>query len=108
MAEISVENIGDFANLLLDRSSVLTMESFEVKENESDRINNMLSQLNFVLVSVADVIQNLKVGKGRYTPTLSEVNSHAIVNEYKPHRPYQNLEMWPAKRKRYSILPVRA
>ena len=102
--EISVENIGDFANLLLDRSSVLTMESFEVKENESDRINNMLSQLNFVLVSVADVIQNLKVGKGRYTPTLSEVNSHAIVNEYKPHRPYQNLEMWPAKRKRYSSL----
>ena len=98
--ETTIENIGEFANLLLERSSVLSMHLFDVKESESDSINNMLSQLSFVLLNVAGVIQNLKVGKGRYTPTLSEVNSHAIVSNYRPHRPYQNLKMWPAKPKR--------
>lgn len=102
--ETTIKNIGEFGGLLLERSSVLTMHPFDVPESESDRINNILSQLNYVLVNVGGVIQNLQVGKGRYTPTLSEVNSHAIVNKYKPHRPYQNLEMWPAKRKRYSSL----
>jgi len=99
-----VENLGDFAGLLLERSAVLTMHPFHVREEDSDSINNMLSQLNFVLTKVADVIKNLKVGKGRYTTVLSDTNSHAIVNKYRPHRPYKNKGMWPAKRDQYYSL----
>ncbi len=96
--------MSDFADLLLKRSSVLTMHPFHIQESDSDNINNLLTQLNFVLKCVADVIKNLKVGKGPYATVLSNTNSHAIVNEYKPHRPYENLEMWPAKRdEHYSL-----
>ncbi len=94
-----IESVNQFADMLVSKAGLLTSVPFEIRENESDEINDLLSKLIFVQTSFLQMLENLEIGLGRYEPTLSDANSHMIVYKESPRTAYDLLPMWPLKRK---------
>ena len=94
-----IETREQFAEMLVEKAGILTTIPFEISEEESLELNDLLSKLISVQKNFLHVLENLEFGSGRYKPVLSDVNSHMIVYKESPRTAYDTLPMWPMKRK---------
>ena len=94
-----IETRKQFAEMLVDKAGILTTIPFEISEEESLELKDLLSKLISVQKTFLHVLENLEFGSGRYKPALSDVNSHMIVYKESPRTAYDTLPMWPMKRK---------
>ena len=94
-----IETRKQFAEMLVEKAEILTTIPFEISEEESLELNDLLSKLISVQKTFLQVLENLEFGSGRYKPVLSDVNSHMIVYKESPRTAYDTSPMWPMKRK---------
>ena len=94
-----IETRKQFAEMLVDKAGILTTIPFEISEEESLELNDLLSKLISVQKTFLHVLEHLEFGSGRYKPVLSDVNSHMIVYKESPRTAYDTSPMWPMKRK---------
>ncbi|MGB2176164.1 MAG: AAA family ATPase [Candidatus Poseidoniaceae archaeon] len=94
-----IETRKQFAEMLVDKAGILTTIPFEISEEESLELNDLLSKLISVQKTFLHVLENLEFGSGHYKPVLSDVNSHMIVYKESPRTAYDTSPMWPMKRK---------
>ena len=94
-----IETRKQFAEMLVDKAGILTTIPFEISEEESLELNDLLSKLISVQKTFLHTLENLEFGSGRYKPVLSDVNSHMIVYKESPRTAYDTSPMWPMKRK---------
>ena len=99
-----IEDVHEFGELLLERTHLLTSRPFDVPEDQSGELNDLLSELIFTQRTVLDMFEKIKIGSGRYEPDLSNPEHHMLTNKKEPQIPYANLPMWPIKRKRWESL----
>ena len=94
-----IETRKQFAEMLVDKAGILTTIPFEISEEESLELNDLLSKLISVQKTFLNTLENLEFGSGHYKPVLSDVNSHMIVYKESPRTAYDTSPMWPMKRK---------
>ena len=94
-----IETRKQFAGMLVEKAGILTTIPFEISEEESLELNDLLSKLISVQKTFLHVLEHLEFGSGRYKPVLSDVNSHMIVYKESPRTAYDTSPMWPMKRK---------
>ena len=99
-----IEDVHQFGELLLSRTHLLISQSFDVPEDKSNDLNDLLSELIYTQRTVLDMFEKLKIGSGQYEPDLSNPEHHMITNQKEPRIPYEYLPMWPIKRKRWESL----
>jgi len=99
-----IEDVHEFGELLLERTHLLISRPFDVPEDKSGELNDLLSELIFTQRAVLDMFEKLKIGSGPYEPDLSNPEHHMVTNKKEPRIPYANLPMWPIKRKRWESL----
>lgn len=99
-----IEDLDDFGVLLLERTHLLSSRPFDVPEEKSGELNDLLSEVIFTQRTVLDMFENLKIGSGPYEPDLSNPEHHMVTNKKEPRIPYSNLPMWPVKWKRWESL----
>ena len=103
-----IEDVHEFGELLLERTHLLISRPFDVPEDKSGELNDLLSELIFTQRAVLDMFEKLKIGSGPYEPDLSNPEHHMVTNKKEPRIPYANLPMWPIKRKRISRIGLEA
>jgi ATP-dependent Zn protease len=99
-----IENLHQFGELLLSRTHLFSSRPFDVPEDKSDELNDLLSELIFTQRAVLDMFEKLKIGSGPYEPVLSNSDHHMVTNKKERRIPYSNLPMWPIKTKRWESL----
>ena len=99
-----IEDVHEFGELLLERTHLLSSRPFDVPEEKSGELNDLLSELIFTQKTVLDMFENIKIGSGPYEPDLSNPEHHMVTNKKEPRIPYANLPMWPIKWQRWESL----
>jgi len=99
-----IEDVHEFGELLLESTHLLSSRPFDVPEEKSDELNDLLSELIFTQRTVLDMFEKFKIGSGQYEPDLSNPEHHMVTNKKEPRIPYANLPMWPIKWKRWESL----
>ena len=99
-----IEYVHGFGELLLERTHLLSSRPFDVPEDKSGELNDLLSELIFTQKTVLEMFENLKIGSGPYEPDLSNPEHHMVTNKKEPRIPFANLPMWPIKWKRWESL----
>ena len=99
-----IEDVHEFSELLLERTHLLSSRPFDVPEEKSGELNDLLSELIFTQKTVLDMFENIKIGSGPYEPDLSNPEHHMVTNKKEPRIPYANLPMWPIKWQRWESL----
>ena len=99
-----IEHVHEFGELLLERTHLLSSRPFDVPEDKSGELNDLLSELIFTQRTVLEMFEKFKIGSGPYEPDLSNPEHHMVTNKKEPRIPYANLPMWPIKWKRWESL----
>ena len=99
-----ITDVHEFGELLLERTHLLSSRPFDVPEDKSGELNDLLSELIFTQRTVLEMFEKLKIGSGPYEPDLSNPEHHMVTNKKEPRIPYANLPMWPIKWKRWESL----
>ena len=99
-----IKHVHEFGELLLERTHLLSSRPFDVPEDKSGELNDLLSELIFTQRTVLKMFEKLKIGSGPYEPDLSNPEHHMVTNKKEPRIPYANLPMWPIKWKRWESL----
>ena len=92
---INVETYGEGGIEFVKNSSVLSGFDYPMSQKESKEINDLLQNLIWSMGKYAKTLESLPIGEGKYSPTLSDVNSHVVTNNHRPRETYQNRGMWP-------------
>lgn len=79
-------------------ASALTSFEYSMSPEESAEVNDIIQNLVYSMQGYTKMLEKIPIGEGKYTPLLSNVNSHMITNKYRPRETYANLGMWPLER----------
>lgn len=97
---LNADTYGEGGMEFVKNSSVLSGFDYPMSQKESKEINDLLQNLIWSMGKYAKTLESLPIGEGKYSPTLSDVNSHVVTNNYRPRETYKNLGMWPLEREK--------